>query len=179
MMRLVTVDEAIAALKNAAMNKAVGRRVKRLRQEKEWTQAELATRAGVTTNTLRGLERGTLATRWPKIQRIAKALGRTPESLLGDDDPIKPTDALLQGLTREDLQIARLFHDATTPVRTRALALLQHPDTDIAMQLATLRAGVAQPIEAMIAQAVAQQREEDAARDRDDGKRRRVPPSGK
>jgi transcriptional regulator with XRE-family HTH domain len=105
--------------------KAIGRRARHLRIEKGWTQAQLGTRAHVTTNTIRGFERGTLNTRWPKIREIVKALGTTIETLAEPGEVVKPTDPRLVGLTGEDLQIARAYHDSQTHLRQRVMTLLR------------------------------------------------------
>jgi transcriptional regulator with XRE-family HTH domain len=109
--------------------KTIGRRARNLRLDKEWTQKELARRAKVTANTIRGFERGSLQTRWPKIHDIARALGTTFEQLQ-QGEPVKPTDPLLADLTHEDLLVARTYHHSTTDVRQRVLALLQNSQTD-------------------------------------------------
>jgi len=120
------------------MNKAVGKRVKRLRNEKELTQGQLAKKAGVTANTLRGLEKGTLTTRWPKLQKIAKALGTTAEALLHGDEPIAPTDPLLDKLRKEDILIARDYHHSSTLMRQCIAALLRNSDDDEVLTRAVL-----------------------------------------
>jgi transcriptional regulator with XRE-family HTH domain len=104
---------------------AIGRRAIRLRQEKGWTQAELARRAHVSANTVRGLEHGSLHTRWPKLEAIVSTLGTTVEALAKGDEPVATTDPRWVGLKPEDLTVARNFHDASTAVRQRVLDVLQ------------------------------------------------------
>jgi transcriptional regulator with XRE-family HTH domain len=126
----LTVDDYRDRLKDGGMKQAVGQRVKRLRQRKEWTQAQLAEKAGVTENTIRGLERNTRVTQWPKLQAIAKALGTSPEALMHGDDPIEPSDPRLDRLTDEDLLVARRFHDARTSMRQRVMTLLHEGEPE-------------------------------------------------
>jgi transcriptional regulator with XRE-family HTH domain len=106
------------SIQDAAVDlKALGQRVRLLRLRKNWQQQELARRAGVTTNTLRGLERGTLHTRWPKFEAIAKALGTTPDLLLRSEEPVADTSPLLRDLNEEDLRVAQAFHHSRTTHR--------------------------------------------------------------
>ena len=83
-MYLTHVDLGVQRRKNGGMDwKAIGRRARRLRQDKGWTQAQLGKRAGgVSANTIRGFEKGTLNTRWPKIKDIVRALGTTIERVI-------------------------------------------------------------------------------------------------
>jgi|SRR5207248_2415033 len=126
-MYLTHVDLGVQRRKNGGMDwKAIGRRARRLRQDKGWTQAQLGKRAGgVSANTIRGFEKGTLNTRWPKIKDIVRALGTTIEALAEPDNVVKPADPLLVGLTREDLTVARAYHDSQTTLRQRVMTLLQ------------------------------------------------------
>ena len=126
-MYLTHVDLGVQRRKNGGMDwKAIGRRARRLRQDKGWTQAQLGTKAGgVSANTIRGFEKGTLNTRWPKIKDIVRALGTTIEAFAEPDNVVKPADPLLVGLTREDLTVARAYHDSQTTLRQRVMTLLQ------------------------------------------------------
>jgi transcriptional regulator with XRE-family HTH domain len=56
-------DPALAAL------------LKRLREEREITQEQLAFDAGITSSALSRIERGLNSPRWPTLRRIAAALG--------------------------------------------------------------------------------------------------------
>jgi transcriptional regulator with XRE-family HTH domain len=95
-----------------------------LRLQKNWQQKELADKAKVTPNTLRGLERGTLQTRWPKFEAIAKALGTTPDLLLQAEEPVAETNPLLRDLNEEDLRIAQAFHHSRTAYRMHVQRVL-------------------------------------------------------
>src|SRR4051812_36081287 len=97
-MKLVTVDREMRTLKNADVDRtAIGKRIEHLRREKFGTQKKLADKANVTPNTIRGLEKGTLDTRGPQMQRIVKALGTSLEELMHGDQ-VKPSDPLLKDL---------------------------------------------------------------------------------
>jgi Predicted transcriptional regulators len=112
-------------IKNSAVDrKLLGQRVRILRLQKNLQQQELARAAGVTSNTVRGLERGLQETRWPKFAAIAKALGTTPELLLQGEEPITDTHPLLRDLNEEDLRIARAFHHAQTAIRVHVQRVL-------------------------------------------------------
>ncbi len=66
-----------------ARKKGLGPMLKKLREQKGWTQAELATRAGVTPEYVTMLERGARTN--PTIEtlkRLAKALGVPVAELL-------------------------------------------------------------------------------------------------
>jgi transcriptional regulator with XRE-family HTH domain len=129
-MHLAAVEVLLPRRNNERMDlKAIGRRARRLRIEKDWTQAELAERAGVTTNTIRGFETGTINTRWPKLNAIVRALGTTVEQLAEHEDVVKPADPMLVGLKREDLIVARAYHDSETPIRQRVMALLKQGES--------------------------------------------------
>jgi transcriptional regulator with XRE-family HTH domain len=124
-MKLLTVEDQRRSFKNLAVDKkALGKRIEHLRRDKFGTQAKLAKRAGVAANTVRGLEKGKLDTRGPQMDAILKALGTTLEELVRGEN-VQPSDPLLAGLNREDLHVARGYHDATTAMRQRVQSLLQ------------------------------------------------------
>lgn len=113
------------SIKNPAVDrKVLGHRVRMLRIQKNLQQQELARAAGVTPNTLRGLERGLQETRWPKFAAIAKALGTTPELLLQGDEPIAENHPLLRDLNEEDLRVAQAFHHSQTVIRNHLQRVL-------------------------------------------------------
>ncbi len=65
--------------------KALGAKVRRLREEKALTQAELAEMAGITAIHLGRLERGESYPRPRTRRRIAEALGVDPKELLREE----------------------------------------------------------------------------------------------
>lgn len=136
MAQILTVDDQRGKLKNGEMNEVVGHRIRSRRVAQKLTQEELAKKAKVTANTVRGLEKGRLRTRWGNFEQICRALGTTPEEMLREDTPIEPTDPRLEKLTDEDLRMGRLFHDASTTLRQRVRHLLRDGETDRATRLA-------------------------------------------
>ena len=52
-----------------------GIRLRELREEREWTQAELAKKAGCHTMTVTKLERGVQEPAWPLVLAFCRALG--------------------------------------------------------------------------------------------------------
>lgn len=61
---------------------AFGRRVRELRNEREWTQEELAERAGMNWLQLGHIERGSSDPKLSTIIKLAKALKVSPADLL-------------------------------------------------------------------------------------------------
>jgi DNA-binding XRE family transcriptional regulator len=113
----------------------VGRQIKALRQRRELTQKELAKKADVTPNTMRGLEKGTLNTRWANVVAVARVLQVTVEHLLevnpAEQEYWRTANPGMQDLLGEDLQIARAYHHSNSDVRARVRALLdrrEYPD---------------------------------------------------
>ena len=58
----------------------IAQTVQQLRQEQGFSQAQLASRAGVTLEALRNVENGNTARPWT-IERVARALGLAPMQL--------------------------------------------------------------------------------------------------
>lgn len=123
-------------LGNAELRKLVGKRIQRLRRDRNLTQRELADAANIAPNTLGGLEAGTLRTRWDKLVRVARKLETTPEALARPDDLYLSNShvathvdpKLLEGLTNEDLKIAQQYHHSTSAVRTHVRHCLTRAD---------------------------------------------------
>lgn len=59
----------------------LGRVIRRLREEKELSQAELADRSKVTPNTLSRIERGMIDPRWGTLRKLARGLGISLERM--------------------------------------------------------------------------------------------------
>ena len=59
------------------------------------------------------------------IAKLATFFGTTPRAL-AEKDHVTPHE--LKGLNREDLEIARAYHEASTAVRTQARQLLRDRD---------------------------------------------------
>jgi len=124
------VAEALPPDDNAAMNPAAAvwkvdgllvNRIKALRLARQWRQIDVARAAGVSINTVTGLEAGR-KTQKPNVEKIAHALGTTVEELRRGD--ATEQSVVLYGLTDEDLRIARAYHNAETPVRIAVHNLL-------------------------------------------------------
>lgn len=96
------------------------------RVHNEMSQIAFAELADVSVGCLQGLETGTRATRDVNLDKIAKAIGITRKELLSPEPSARPpADPRLKNLTAEDLQIARLFHEALTEVRVSVKAQLR------------------------------------------------------
>lgn len=66
--------------------KELGRRVRRLREARDWTQEELAHRAGMTTVYLSGIERGIQNPSLRKLTGLADAFGISLAALFTADE---------------------------------------------------------------------------------------------
>jgi transcriptional regulator with XRE-family HTH domain len=60
----------------------VGRKIRELREAKDWSQEELAFKAGLHRNYVGGIERGERNVAILNIARLARALGVRPRELL-------------------------------------------------------------------------------------------------
>lgn len=107
--------------------KRIGARLKGLRVEQGLDQVEVARRAAISPGTLQTIEWGARENKLSNIEAVARVLGTTLDALERKPE-INPGDPLLAGLNREDLEIARLYHDAASTVRTQARSLLRARD---------------------------------------------------
>ena len=82
----------------------------------------MAKEAKVTPNALRGFESGKRRTRAETTKRILAALNTTKDQLLAAPNALP--DPRLTGLSVEDLNIARAFHDSLTPLRNGIIGFL-------------------------------------------------------
>ena len=57
-------------------------RIRELRERKDWSQAELARRAGVNSSVVNRAERGETDITMSTLEKLAKALGVSPRSLI-------------------------------------------------------------------------------------------------
>jgi transcriptional regulator with XRE-family HTH domain len=123
-MRLVdVVSQRLASDNEHVIDPLVAARIKKLREQKGWKQSDLAKNAGVATNTVGGLEHGR-QTRWTQFEKIAKALGTTPEAIQRGDG-VSEDNPLLRKLNDEDLRIGNAYHDAETKIRVAVDRLLR------------------------------------------------------
>jgi transcriptional regulator with XRE-family HTH domain len=95
------------------------------RAKLDLNKVDFCKKAGITTNTLRALERGAQDPSQRTIDRIARMLGTTPSSLTSGKRAIDTSDPLLADLNDEDLEVAQAFHHAPMRVKQRALGVLQ------------------------------------------------------
>lgn len=98
-----------------AVKSVIGPRARALRLRKKLTQRQIATVAHVTTNTVRGFEKGSHQTRYSVAQRIVRALDTTLEALESED--YTDGDPRLQHLSSEDLDVATRYHHGSTELR--------------------------------------------------------------
>jgi putative transcriptional regulator len=66
-------------------------RIRVLRAERDWTQAQLAEAIGVSRQAIVAVENGKYEPALPLAFKIARAFGQTVEEVFLWDDPIKPT----------------------------------------------------------------------------------------
>ncbi len=62
--------------------RALGKRIRDLREQKHWIQKDLAENAGLPIRTIGRIERGEVDVRLSTLTRIAKALGSSTKDLL-------------------------------------------------------------------------------------------------
>jgi transcriptional regulator with XRE-family HTH domain len=139
----VSVDGSARAFKNLV---AVGpddrarlaESIRTGRARLDLTRVAFARAARISTNTLRKLEtaRHEGLPDHATLTKVADLLETTPEALYLGPAPIPPADPILAGLYREDLAIARAYHEAPLAVKTTVHRLLQGALTEA--QLATV-----------------------------------------
>jgi transcriptional regulator with XRE-family HTH domain len=128
----VSVVDARRVTKNgpvldAAKRKRIGARLRALRVEQGLDQIEVAQLAQISPGTLQTIEWGVRENRETNIDKVARVLGTSLDAL--EQKPhVDPTDPLLKGLNREDLEIARDHHEASSAVRERARSILRDRD---------------------------------------------------
>lgn len=84
------VVHSVAELQMALADKARGAHIQRLRQRKRLTQQAMAEKLGIAYRTYQTWESGTMP-EWPNLEKLALALGTTPERLIGDDEIPEPS----------------------------------------------------------------------------------------
>lgn len=83
------------------------------------TRLALAKEAKISRTTLRMLERGQQEPTQETIEKLSIALG-LPQAILKGEKSIAADDPLLKDLRPEDLEIAQLFHHASTDAKVKA-----------------------------------------------------------
>ena len=99
-------------------------------------QQELARAAGVTPETLRGLEQCTRKPTWATITAVLKALGTTPELLMQGEAPVPGSDPRTRDLKDEDYRVAQAYHHSESPVRKWTQRVLSGDIDPASLQLA-------------------------------------------
>jgi transcriptional regulator with XRE-family HTH domain len=99
-----------------------GARVRQLREEKEWSLTELASRAGISRSYLSQIEAGESMPTQSKILQLANAFGALPSELLGEEpdlEDIAPSlreFAKIAGLGSAEVQmLARIEYRGKRP----------------------------------------------------------------
>jgi transcriptional regulator with XRE-family HTH domain len=131
-MQIVSVADEPPPTKNgsvldAAKRKRIGRRLKALRVEQGLDQIEVARLAKISPGTLQTIEWGVRENREINIDKVARVLGTSLDALYRKPH-IDPSDPLIKGLNREDLEVARAHHDASSIIRDHARTVLRDRD---------------------------------------------------
>lgn len=87
---------------------AIGARIKRLRQERGWTQRELAERSGIDPATMNQIETGVRAPDVVTIDSLADSLGVPPSALLDSAAPAERSSGPHGTLETPDLQAPQI-----------------------------------------------------------------------
>lgn len=104
----------------------VGLALKTRRLLKGEEQLAAAAGADLGVGTLQAIETARYAVKPENLERLAQYYGTTLAALLDESDA--GAARTRDRLTSEDLEIARVYHDATTVVRQAVVALLRNPD---------------------------------------------------
>ena len=116
--------------------KRLGAALKARRVTQGLDQIEVARLADLSTGTLQTIEWGARKSHEENIEKVARALGTSIEAILLKPH-IDPSDPLFRGLNREDFEIARAYHEATSTVRDHARRLLRDRDPQLPIEPAT------------------------------------------
>lgn len=113
----MTKDKALRTPVDEAVDRELGRRIHDARRAAGLTQTRLATAAGVTFQQLQKYERGTNRVAASRLVLIARALGVSAGSLLGEPGP--------DAITPEAGQLLHLFERCPAESRKSVLQLLR------------------------------------------------------
>lgn len=80
---------------DTALALRLGRKLRRLRTMRDWTQAHLAEAAEMSVNHVGYLERGERLPSVPMLVKLARSLGTNTDELLGEEEPSDPLSAQL------------------------------------------------------------------------------------
>jgi transcriptional regulator with XRE-family HTH domain len=99
---------------------AVGRRIAEKREQKGYTQAQLAARIDVTDGAVTQYETGRSIPRNTRLERIALELNTSVGYLLAGDDPEEQSKAQ----TKEELEALVILRSLSVPEQQAAMAML-------------------------------------------------------
>ncbi len=109
---------------------ALGRKIRELRQTKDWSLAELAKRSGVALSSLSRMETGKMTGTLESHLRVARALGVRVSELYASLDPVGPAVEIQQAQEGTDQVIsgkgATLVLLASSPLQKKMLPALIH-----------------------------------------------------
>lgn len=120
----LTIPPVLARVDRVRVGLAL--RTRRLLKGEEQTAA--AERAGLGVGTLQAIETARYNVKPANLERLAHYFGTSLTALLDESAAAAGPPLEIGRLTREDLEIARAFHDATTTVRQAVVTVLREPD---------------------------------------------------
>lgn len=100
---------------------AVGCRIAQAREQKQYTQAELAGLVGVTSGAIAQYETGRNLPKLARLEQIALALDISTEWLLTGDEP----DELIKAQTKNEEAALRLVRSLPAEQQANAIAMLE------------------------------------------------------
>jgi transcriptional regulator with XRE-family HTH domain len=108
----------------------IGRTLQRLREDQDWDQRDIASKAEISVGTVQAIEYNKYKVLRDNIDKYAAVFGTTTHKLLHPEPfTITSSDALLADLNREHLTIARGYMRAVKVVRA-AVEILVAPSAD-------------------------------------------------
>ncbi|MGJ3265153.1 MAG: helix-turn-helix domain-containing protein [Salinarimonas sp.] len=78
------------------------------RDARGWSQADLAEKATLSTNSIGRLERGEMALRFDNIEKVAAALELEPSALFAPEPPVAPQPERARVLQRLNVLLVRM-----------------------------------------------------------------------
>ncbi len=90
------------------LREILGSNVRIAREARDWSQADLADKAGLSTNSIGRLERGEMALRFDNIEKVANALELEPFALFGPEPPVAPQPERARVLQRLNVVLTRM-----------------------------------------------------------------------
>jgi transcriptional regulator with XRE-family HTH domain len=113
-------------LASAATSPPLGERIRRLRQERQWSLNELKQRSSIATSTLSKVENGLLSLPYDRLQLVASAFGLSLSEFFAAEDPTEPAAiARISWARRGSGEIldsgAYIYHYLCTSVRAKRL----------------------------------------------------------